>query len=196
MRSSPSRNATIRPSARMGAVVSTPADVVPLSEIGPTHDHEATQRLDGFRVGREEGFAAGHAEGLANAQAAMVSLIDGLQAAVRKVEDASEVAEERVAALAIALAAELAEAIIGGDVSLRETGEDVIVRALGLRRSGEEVRIRLHPDHPAHDLSERPGLELVADAELAPTEAFAEIGEGLADLSIDAALDRVRSALA
>lgn len=180
----------------MGAVVSTSATVVPLSEIGPKHDHDATQRLDGFRVGREEGFAAGHAEGLESAQVAMANLLDGLHAAVLQVENASEVAEDRVAALAVALAAELAEAIVGGDLSLRETGEDVIVRALGLRRSGEQVRIRLHPDHPAHELPERPGLELVADTELGPTDAFAEIGEGLADLSIDAALDRVRNVLA
>lgn len=196
MHSSPSRTGAVQPFARMGAVVSTPAAVVPLDEIGPKHDHEATQRLDGFRVGRDEGFAAGHAEGVETARTVMASLIEGLHAAVRQVQDANEVAEDRVAALAVALAAELAEAIVGGDLSLRETGEDVIVRALGLRRSGEQVHIRLHPDHPAHELPERPGVELVADAELGLADAFAEIGEGLADLSIDAALDRVRNALA
>ncbi len=192
MPSSPSP--TIR--GRMGAVVSASASIVPLSEIGPKHDQDATERLDGFRVGREEGFAAGHAEGLEAAQQSMATLLDGMRAAVLQVENASEVAEDRVAALAVALAAELAETIVGGDLSLLETGEDLIIRAFGLRRPGEQVRIRLHPDHPAWQLPERPGLDLVADAELGPSDAFAEIGEGLADLSIDAALQRVRDVLA
>lgn len=182
--------------SRFGSVVSASATVVPLSEIGPTHDHDATERLDGFRVGRDEGFAVGHAEGIEAAHIAMAGLLDGLRAAVLQVENASEVAEDRVAALAVALAAELAEAIVGGDLALQQTGEDLIVRAFGLRRPGEQVRIRLHPDHPAHQLPERPGVELVADLELRPSDAFAEIGEGLADLSIESALERVKAALA
>ncbi len=181
---------------RMGAVVSAAAASLPLSELGPTRDTDASERLDGFRAGREEGFAAGRAEGLEAARVAMSGLLDGLRAAVLQVENASEVAEDRIAALAVALAAELAETIVGGDLSLLETGEDLIVRALGLRRPGEQVRIRVHPGHPAlTDLPERPGLELIPDPELGPTDALAEIGEGVADLSIDAALERVRSAL-
>ena len=180
----------------MGAVVSASAAAIPLSEIGPKHDLDATERLGGFRVGRDEGFQVGHAEGLEAAQQSMATLLGGLQAAVTQVQDAGEVAADRIAALAVALAAELAEAIVGGDLSLLETGEDLIIRAFGLRRPGEPVRIRLHPDHPAWQLPERPGLELVADAELGPSDAFAEVGEGLADLSIDAALQRVRNVLA
>ena len=191
MPSSPSRLG----SGRMGAVVSAPASVIPLSELGPKTDQDASERLDGFRRGRDEGYAAGYAEGCEAAQAAMGHLLDGLRAAVLQIENASEVAEDRVAALAVALAAELAETIVGGDLSLLETGEDLIVRAFGLRRPGEQVRVRLHPDHPAHGLPERPGLELVADPELGPSDALAEIGEGVADLSIDAALERVRSVL-
>ncbi|MEM9466662.1 MAG: hypothetical protein AAGA90_14915 [Actinomycetota bacterium] len=180
---------------RMGAVVSASAAVVPLSEIGPKRDQHATERLDGFRVGRDEGFEAGHAEGVDAARQAMTGLLDGMRAAVLQVENASEVAENRIAALAVALAAELAEAIVGGDLSLLETGEDLILRAFDLRRPGEQVRVRVHPDHPALQLPERPGLELIPDAELGPRDALAEIGEGLADLSIDAAIERVRSAL-
>ena len=191
MPSSPSRLG----SGRMGAVVSAPASVIPLSELGPKTDQDASERLDGFRRGRDEGYAAGYAEGCEAAQTAMGHLLDGLRAAVLQIENASEVAEDRVAALAVALAAELAETIVGGDLSLLETGEDLIVRAFGLRRPGEQVRVRLHPDHPAHGLPERPGLELVADPELGPSDALAEIGEGVADLSIDAALERVRSVL-
>jgi flagellar biosynthesis/type III secretory pathway protein FliH len=180
----------------MGAVVSATAAVVPLSEIGPRRDQDATDRLDGYRIGRDEGFQAGYADGLERAQQSMAEMLDGLHAAVVQVEHEREVAEDRISALAIALAAELAEAIVGGDLSLLETGEDVLSRAFGLRRAGERVRIRLHPQHPAHDLPERHGVELAADPELGPNEAFAEIGEGLADLSIDAAIERVRSALA
>ena len=192
MRSSPSRT---RP-ARMGAVVSATATALPLTELGQASDPNASERLDGFRVGREEGFAAGHAEGLAAARASMVGLLDRLQATIQQFENASEVVEDRIAALSVALAAELAEAIVGGDLSLLETGEDVIVRALSLRRPNETVRIRLHPDHPAlDDPPERVGLELVPDPELGRTDAFAEIGEGLSDLSVDTAIDRVRSAL-
>lgn len=181
--------------ARRGAVVSALAETAPLTPSGPSHDHDAVDRLDGFRVGRDEGFQVGYEQGCDAAQQSVAGLLDGLRDAVRQAENAGEVAEERVAALAIALAVELAERIVGGDLSLRETGEDVIVRAFGLRRANEDVRIRLHPDHRAWELPQRPGLELIADAQLGINDARAEIGEGLADLSIDAALERVRGAL-
>ncbi|MEM9200521.1 MAG: hypothetical protein AAGC53_02630 [Actinomycetota bacterium] len=183
--------------SRIGLIVDdTTAVAMPLVEADPPEDTDAIERLDGFRVGREEGYAAGYAEGLASAMASMTPFIDGLHDSVRRIEEASDVVEDRVAAMSVALAAELAEAIVGGDLSLLESGEDVIVRAFGLRRHGEAVRIRVHPDHPVlREPVERAGVELIADPEMTPTGALAEIGEGMADLSIDAALARVKEAL-
>lgn len=188
---------SLRRPDRMGAVLSADAEALPFSELGPNGDERASQRLEGFRAGREEGFAVGHAEGLEIAKRSIAAAIDGLHNAVLQIENAGTVIEDRVASVSVALATELAEAIVGGDLSLLETGEDVVIRALALRRSSENVRIRLHPDHPAlENPPERVGLELVADPELGPTDAFAEIGEGLSNLSIDAAITRIREVLA
>ena len=183
---------------RLGAVLSGSAvEGVAVDEIGPGADANATARLDGFRVGREEGHAIGLAEGTEAAMASMALLLDGLRLAARQATERVSELEDRLPELAMGLALEVAEAIVGGDLSLIETGEDVIVRALGLRRTGEDVRIHVHPDHPAlSDIPTRPGVELVADAELRPNDAYAEIGEGIADLSVSSALERVRSALA
>ncbi len=182
---------------RIGAVLSADVTALSFTELGANGDERASQRLDGFRAGREEGFAVGHAEGLEIAKRSIAAAIDELHTAVLQVEDAGAVIEDRVASVSVALAVELAEAIVGGDLTLLETGEDVVVRALALRRSGENVRIRVHPGHPAlENPPERIGLELVADPELGPTDAFAEIGEGLSNLSIDAAITRIREVLA
>ena len=182
---------------RMGAVLSAGATALPLIELGPNGDERAAQRLEGFRAGREEGFATGHAEGLDIAKRSIAAALEGLHTTVLQVENAGAVIEDRIASISVALAVELAEAIVGGDLSLLETGEDVVVRALALRRPGEQVRIRVHPDHRAlENPPNRVDLELVADPELGPNDAFAELGEGLSNLSIDAAIARIREVLA
>lgn len=188
MRSSLERAAIVGPEAAAAAtpVFGTVARV----------DRDAAAQLDGYRRGRAEGHRDGLNEGRALAQQAVVDAVSQLRTAAAALEQRQQDSVGQVAELATRLALELAEAIVGGDLALLETGEDVIVRALGLRRQGEEVRIRVHPDHPAlQDQSPRPGVEIMADVELGPNQVVADIGEGVADLSIDAAIARVREAL-
>lgn len=159
-------------------------------------DGGAAARLDGYRRGRVEGREAGLAEGRHLAQASLETAVGALRDAAVALEERQRSTQADIARLATALAVELAEAIVGGDLALLETGEDVIVRALSLRRQGEHVRIRVHPDHPALTIDTPiPDVDVVADAQLAPSQAVAEVGQGISDLSLDDAVARVREAL-
>ena len=188
MRSSLDHLAVVRPAGEAHAVVA--------ADLGPLVDTDAAARLDGYRAGRAEGFAVGREEGEALAERAIVTALDGLATAAAQLEARSADAAKDLASIAMHLAIELAEAIAGGDLTLLESGEDVVIRALGLRRAGETVRIRVHPDHPVLAIgTSRPDVELIADPDLAPAQALAEVGEGLADLSIESAVQRIRGVL-
>lgn len=173
------------------------ASVHTLADHGPQVDPEATARLEGYRAGRAEGFAAGHADGQRLAERAVLDALEGLRSAAAHLESRSAEAAGDLASMAMHLAVELAEAMVGGDLSLLESGEDVVLRALALRRVGETVRIRVGPEHPLLAIgSTRPDVEVVADPDVGPDQAVAEIGEGLADLSLSTAVARVREVLA
>lgn len=159
-------------------------------------DSPAGARLEGFRAGREEGFEVGRVEGWKTSAAAVAGALGALEAAADNCQRTEAAALESVEKLAVLLAVELAEVLIGRQLEEIEPGSDVIARALGLRRGVEPVRVRMHPDDAAVlDDVPHPDIEVVADATLARGQAAAEIGEGLADLSIAAAIDRVRAAL-
>lgn len=182
---------------RMGSILSADIGVAAFEEAVAREDSVASARLEGFRQGREEGHAIGLIEGRRDVELSMAGLIDGLKTAALQVESVQVANQQQVCELAAALAVELAEALVGGDLSLLETGQDVVARALATRRSGEVVKIHVHPSHPAlADPQPRPGVELIADAELATDAAYAEVGEGIADLSMASAIQRVREELA
>jgi len=157
----------------------------------------AQARLDGFRAGRVEGFEHGLAQGRRHAEDTFRSAMAALNSALSAVEAQRGADEARLESLAIELAVELAEAIVGGDLSLITSGDAVIARAFRLRRAGESVRIRLSAED-AEILREtsHPDVEIVSDPTLRPGQAFADIGDGVTDLSIDAAIARVRGELA
>lgn len=166
------------------------------SALSPRTDPSAEARLSGFRAGRDEGFEVGLAEGRRAAEASFGRVLQSLEGIIADAEDRNRRNEERLEALALELAVELAEAIVGGSLSLVENGDDVIARAMHLRRVGEPVRIRVHPDHASlADPVDHPGVEVVADPQLPVGAAEAELGEGLADISIATAVTRVREEL-
>lgn len=156
-------------------------------------DPAAQARLDGFRVGRAEGFERGLSQGRQQADENVRTVLTALTSALSEVEARRDVDETRLESLAIELAVELAEAIVGGDLSLVSTGHDVIARAFRLRRAGETIRLRLSVDD-AQLLNDtaHPDVEILADPGLRPGQAFADIGDGVTDLSIDSAIARVR----
>ena len=159
-------------------------------------DGSAEARLEGFRAGREEGFAVGREEGQASADAAVASTIGALRDVLDEYGRRLDIARGEVEQLAVELAVELAELLIGHQSAQVEPGSDVIARALGLRRGAEPVRVRMHPtDVAAIGSSGHPDVTIVPDPALARGTAMAEVGGGLADISIAAALDRVREVL-
>ncbi len=188
MPSSPETMAKIRSGEEVGAAFT--------DAMGPRTDVTAESRLAGFRAGRDEGFEVGRQEGFRVAESNFDLAAGALQSAINDMGEHNRRNEARIESLAVELAVELAEAIVGGNIALLTSGDDVVARALRLRRIGEAVRIRLHPDDAALvDTVEHPGVEFVADPQLSPGMAHAELGEGFADLSTETAVARIREEL-
>ena len=159
-------------------------------------DRAAEARLEGFRAGREEGYAVGREEGRATAEAAVASTLEALHDVLEEYRRRLDIARGEVEQLAVDLAVELAEVLIGHQLETLEPGSDVIARALGLRRGAEPVRVRMHPaDASTIGPSGHPDVAIIPDPALARGAAMAELGGGLADISIAAAMERVREVL-
>ncbi len=197
MHSSPDVRSPARGSVRSSAEVAT--EVVALA----TGRHEdaasihAAAKLEGFREGRHEGLELGLLEGRALGQAATASSVEALAAIVRDLHARDERDLAQIEELATVLAVELAETILGRELQIAaDPGADAIRRALALRAGREPVRVRLHPDDASLvDAAAHPEVEIVVDPSVRPGAALAELGDGFADLSVDAALARVREVL-
>jgi flagellar assembly protein FliH len=172
------------------------AEPIPNLTIIGRRDNPAEARLEGFRAGREEGFVVGREEGRAASEAAVASALVALRDLVTDYRQRLDFARGEVEQLAVELAVELAEVLLGRQLAEIEPGSDVIARALGLRFGAEPVRIRMHPaDAALIGAAEHPDVTIVPDPGLARGEAEAESGGGLADISISAAMERVREVL-
>lgn len=186
MHSSPDVRASIRSQA---------SDATAAFGTAPRLD-AASARLDGFRAGREEGFEAGRDEGRATAEAAVADAVAALGAAAVDFRSREDFARDAVESLAVELAVELAEVIIGVQLAEMEPGTDVIGRALSLRRGLEPIRVRMHPaDAAAVSDDPHPDVTIVADSTIPRGGAAAEVADDLTDISIDAAIARVREVL-
>ncbi len=157
----------------------------------------AAARLEGFREGRHEGLELGLLEGRSLGQDATASALGALSAVVEELHQRDERDLAQLEHLAVELAFELARAILDRELAVTtDPGTDAIRRALALRAGRETVRVRLHPDDAALvDGSPPADVEIVIDPSLPRGGAAVELGDGFADLSIDAALERVREAL-
>lgn len=165
--------------------------------IDDTSTQHAAARLDGFREGRHEGLELGLLEGRSLGQEATASALGALSAAVEELHQRDERDLGQLEHLAVELAFELARAILDRELAVTtDPGADAIRRALALRAGRETVRVRLHPDDAALvDDTPHADVEIVIDPSLPRGGAAAELGDGFADLGIDAALERVRKAL-
>ncbi|WP_323793547.1 FliH/SctL family protein [Nocardioides sp.] len=173
------------------------------------------------QAARAQGYATGWAEGRrAAAEAAATEAVEvdaarGREDRRREAERHAEVEALRAAASgfleatyrqaveledhALHLARELSEAIVGHELrSSADPAGDVVRRALAVLPGGAPATVRLHPDVAAtvSGTELAPGVTLVADATLGPADALVETPTQVVDLSIEAALDRVRQALA
>lgn len=173
----------------------------------------ARARVRGYADGHAEGFRAGRADAEAAQQIAAAEQADRAASSAREVEAAvatlhaaarslsdrerelTSAAHEQVLRCAI----ELAELIIGGELS--DAGSSAAVAARRALESVDpaEIRaVRLHPDDlrtlqaSEHDLA---SFDLVPDDTLDRGDAVATLDHGHIDARIAGALDRARQAL-
>lgn len=163
-------------------------------------------RAEGHRQGFEDGYHAGLAELdtsiEAERQGQTARVAEAMSAALRAVvalrAHAVAVAEADVVALAI----ELAEALLRREVSSSTaTSVDALKRALGLVPDGEDLVVRLHPEDVAclgelHALVPDREVRVVADPAVEPGGCLVDVGSCHIDTQIGPSIDRARRLLA
>jgi flagellar biosynthesis/type III secretory pathway protein FliH len=154
-----------------------------------------TEAIAAREAARREGLEAGRADGMAEAAVAL---------AVARTEAAR--LTEAAAPAAIALAAKMAEKIVGRAVALDpETMADIAAEALGACRPGAgAVRVRVHPDDLAAVEARRDALEarapaaaleLVADETVGRSGCVIETPQGRVDARLETQLAALERAL-
>ncbi len=138
-----------------------------------------------------EAIAAGE-ERISRAVAVLTAAADALD---RRTVPVLEEAQDAIAVTAI----ELAEAIVGTELSTREnSAASALHRALSTVDTALVVQVRLNPsDLAALDpaaLADA-GVTFSADSGLSPGDAVTEFADGYLDARVSAALDRARNAI-
>jgi flagellar assembly protein FliH len=96
-------------------------------------------------------------------------------------------------------AIELAEAIVGHELSTADGSARAALDRASAEAIPEGSVVRLHPHDIAVITAERatyPGIELVADYSLQPGDAMVELAHGMLDARVSASLERAKAALA
>lgn len=148
---------------------------------------------------KQTALEAEHAELLRAGRVRVERALDALAAATRAADARTlPVLRESEATLAAA-AIDLAEAIIGHELSDGDrSARAALGRALGVVTSSDLTSIRMNPSDLAlidPDLRDGAGVDLVADATLQPGDALALLPDGYVDARIGTALARARAAL-
>lgn len=129
--------------------------------------------------------------------------VAALTRAAAELRSLMETTTARLESQGTRLAWELVEALVGHEVRAARSA-DVVARVLALAPVGELVRVRLHPDHlpapgsgaaTAVDELTAQGAVLAADPTLERLDALVELTEGVLDLRISTALERVHEVL-
>lgn len=137
--------------------------------------------------------------------AALDASLAALAAAAGQVHAHEVSTTEQVEDLIVAMAVELAEAILGRELAEESTrGGDALRRAMRVVPSTGPVTVRLHPDDNLtltgsttggdYNYEGRPVI-LRPDAGLRPGDALAEIGSTTVDATIATAMSRAREVL-
>ena len=197
------------------------------TQLAVVSDARTQQVREQARVG---GYAAGWAEGTraaavaaqraaervaerveeerAVARAQVDAALATLASAARAVNDRTIPVVEESHELIVRLALDLAEAIVGVELSSSErSARSALARALAVPAGTEIVAIRLNPQDLAHlDLlagaaakagvvGVPDGVELVADATLAPGDAISDLPTGYLDARVATGAARLRAAV-
>ncbi len=181
-----------------------------LAGLAETTRHAA--RSQGYTVGWAEGRRAAAAAATAAALVAKAALaaedsrreaehraqLDALTRAAAGFAEATRTIAARLEDHALLLARELAELVVGHELSTRaDPAADVVRRVLVVLPDGVPATVRLHPDVAAATAGARLGdrVLVVADDTLDRHDAVVETATQVVDLCIGATLERVREAL-
>ncbi|HVC69126.1 MAG TPA: FliH/SctL family protein [Acidimicrobiales bacterium] len=165
----------------------------------PTADPFAAARAAGFA----EGFQAGLADAAAGDEAARTAqtsrlsdaLITAAAAARSHRADAVALAEQE----AVRLAFELAEALLGREISLSSSlSIDAVTRAVALVPKGDDLVVRLHPDDvitpdELQALVPDASVKVVIDPEVELGGCVVEAGPCRIDAQVGPAMERARA---
>jgi flagellar assembly protein FliH len=160
---------------------------------------------DGYAAGMAEGRARGESLGRVEATEAVraesPAALDAVLAAAADLRRRDALGLHSVAEFAVALALDLAEAIIGREIDAAiDPGRDALVRALAVAPAEGNVVARLHPEDLAalggvEHLVDGRDLRLVADPTIGRGGCVLDAGPSHIDATIGAAMARVRAEL-
>jgi len=165
----------------------------------PAADPFAAARAAGF----EEGFQAGLADAAAGDEAARTAQVCRLSDAL--ITTAVGARSHRADAVSLAeleaveLAFELAEALLGRELSLSPSlSIDAVKRAVALVPKGEDLVVRLHPDDvitpdELQALVADASVKVVIDPEVEPGGCVVEAGPCRIDAQVGPAMERARA---
>jgi len=166
---------------------------------GPTADPFASARASGY----QEGFAAGLADAATGDEAALAARASRLSDAL--IASAASARSHRAEAVALAeqeaveLAFELAEALLGREISLNPSlSLEAVKRAVALVPQGEDLVVRLHPGdvitpEELQALVADTSVKVVHDPDVEIGGCVVEAGPCRIDAQIGSAMERART---
>lgn len=179
-----------------------------LSYLGPDEQRAEEVRARGYEDGRTAGMAQGLFEGRARGEAeARLACQGQILATLGSLESAAMTARSDDALVAASLAdslvhvaLQLAEAIVGYEVSVSNSpGRDAIRRALAMAPDTGPLVARLHPADvamlDAAELAEGRDIQVLADMSVPRGGCLLRTSVGMIDALLSTAVDRVRDAL-
>lgn len=122
--------------------------------------------------------------------------VAALERATAELRQALHQVCDHVAEQAAGLALEVTRELVGHELTVSGTaGEYVVRRALATIPDRAVARLRLHPAVAAAVTDVPESVSVVADDSLGAGDALVEVDEGVLDLRVDTALDRLRGVL-
>lgn len=203
---------TVLPSAKSSAGA---FQLVDASNQAKTNDKSA--QAFGYAKGFSSGWAAGQKRATREAEAersiisedarlaeearteAYVDAMDEIQAMADAIESRDALVIDEMKSALMEAAVALAEALLGAELSDKETGaKAALKRALSMNDPKEIVKVNMNPQdvETLTSLGVECPVKLVPDSELDPGDAVAYMPEGLLDARLSSAVERAREALA
>ncbi len=175
--------------------------------------HDALSQRRRFDAGFQEGRTEGFAQGAAEAEGAIADhrrsadrlglLGNALEHAINDVQNSATAETETLERGIVDMAMQIAEAVIGREITDHEYVADNVRRSLQLCGREGPMDVKVHPDEvscieeatAAGLLTWPRGADLVADASVSRGGCVIDAGGARLDSQVEAAMDRIRAAL-